>query len=42
VPKQAMENIAAKKRARQKDVDSDYLFDGFLKSSAFRSTDKRI
>jgi hypothetical protein len=33
-----MENIAAKKRACQKDVDSDYLFGNFLQFSDFRLT----
>ena len=29
--------LAGKKRARQEDVDSDYLFDNFLQRRAFRS-----
>jgi hypothetical protein len=35
-----MQNTVAKKRARQEDVDSDYLSGNFLQLSAFRSKDK--
>jgi hypothetical protein len=35
--KQPTQNIAGKKRARQEEVDSDYLFANFLQLPAFRS-----
>jgi TolB-like protein len=38
--KQPTRNTAAKKRACQEDVDSDYLFGNFLQRAAFRSKDK--
>jgi len=34
-----MQNIAGKRRERQKDVESDYLFANFLQLSALHSTD---
>ena len=35
-----MQNTAAKKRSRQEDVDSDYLFGNFLRFTGFRSMDE--
>jgi hypothetical protein len=38
--KEPTQNTAAKKRVRQEDVDSDYLFASFSQRPAFRSTGK--
>ena len=37
-PKSLWQNIAGKRRTRQEDVNSDYLFDNFLQFSDFRLT----
>ena len=39
--KEPTQNTAAKKRVRQEDVDSDYLFASFSQRPAFRSTGRQ-